>query len=751
MENLKTAGLILRTLKPVEYAKLIEDLQYNFTQILNAPGFRGRPGASVQGETGIGTRGTKWVFVELNRFSASYGTTSAEQISLSFINQIFVDDSTKFFESLYIPNDTSLIIGDILVLPSGQLIELIQTVVNSSPVIKFVDTSITFAQVTQLTESRVVEIFNNLYVDSGAQELIFRQYNALAKNVSDAQPALNQSMNQNSAIDIGVSESGPGYLMNNWKFISPTEQSIDTLTKMCLIAGSAKRYHELVQNTQQIHTNNYLPGVDDFGALVMLQNSYKNGLLFGNSESETIRQFGRLYRSESATVLTSSYSPLASEYSEMQLSDTSALIRSLNATLNVTSLDVLASVYTSPHYSYSGNVSKIGNKANASVEIYGPNGVSLQYVKNANFLSTDANGKIVSTYSIIHSLTGTLSTNQIISAPELLSRFTGISSTLTSHDSRITALEGGDNSKFFQKLSNPTGTVNFNSLTSHGNLYVSKSQAISNFIADVFTAPEDLHVNTFVSTGTGSEIRLMQEVTFSGSTILANFMKGVKYFRVGSKSGNGQWTFSNWSKTLTSNDTVKPGQGLVGSGSFTSNDITISHALKSQSAQSSNNTGNTVLQNVVIDEFGHIVSMQSSEVIVNAGSSLRAKKCTLSTWAKDRRHSLQHYIPEILNGTAEIMSAIPTLRCISPEHGYSVGDVVTAQVTGLQDAFNSSDYDYGMTVRWRTNHSYDGMSVYVGDIIYIREGLTVANTASNCVQPTVSKWVIDVTVYYQNK
>lgn len=614
MENLQNSGLILRTLQSTEWAQFVEDCQYNFTQILNLPGFRGRPGQSITGPAGQSTRGSKWIFVTYGQMQTAYGVTSVEQITLSFINAQFNDNPTIFQVAITIPGDTQLIVGDVLVLPTGQLIELLTIDDGITVVTQFVDTGITFAQVSQLTEQQVINIFNTLYTP-GSQGA-FRYFNAVAKNVDDASPALNNDLNQDSVIDIVVSGAGPGVAIADHKFVGAPESEIDTLTKMCLVAGSVKRYHQLIQATQQIHTNNYAPGVDDFNAFTVLQNSYKNGIIFGHADSESIRDFGRLYKSVNSTILTSSYSPVANEFSELQLSDIEAVIRSVKSTINVTTMDVLAATYNSRFFSYAGTIAKLGDYANSSLEIYSPQGVYLKNITNSHVLSTDATGKIVKTYSVITSLTGTLTNQQLVSALALQSAINAINAAITAHDIRITALENASNDRFFKKITWHNTATNLNTLTNHGNHLIVSGTTISNFLPGVTSAIQDLHVNSFVmNPDDSSTFRLLQEVTFAGDTEFISYMNGIKWFRIGTRATAASlWSWSPWSKTVTGADKVIGQDGLNSSGSFNTGNMTVKHNLKAAGLTDSTNSANTVIRNVRFDDYGHIIDYESHAV-----------------------------------------------------------------------------------------------------------------------------------------
>ena len=70
--------------------------------------------------------------------------------------------------------------------------------------------------------------------------------------------------------------------------------------------------------------------------------------------------------------------------------------------------------------------------------------------------------------------------------------------------------------------------------------------------------------------------------------------------------------------------TVNTGSGLTGSGSFTTNQfgaatITLSHADTSSQASSSN-TGNTFIQSITLDDYGHITGLSTGSVTIGNGT-----------------------------------------------------------------------------------------------------------------------------------
>lgn len=444
MKNLKSSGLELKTIQPIEYSKMVEDINTNFLAILNTPGFRGAPGLSVEGPIGLGERGSKWIFVAVSDF-ADYGVENENDVNLDFINQKFSQDPTDFTNHLNVPDNSSLIYGDMLVLPSGQVIML--TLGSSDDV--FVDTGVSFAQVSQLTVDEVVNIVRQLIGPTNESEGV-RFYNSIAKNASDLSPALNINMTNDSIIDIDVVGAGPGAEVPEHIFLAPSDVKVLDSTSLCLITGSPQKYHDLIQATQINHNNDYGPGVDDWAAHVILQNSYRNGILLGHKDSESFRNFSRIYNGASSLILTSSYSPNSNEYSHLELSDSnfdihSPLVNVFGTTLDIKSQNILSK--TINQFNNDLELGLLNNKVTIkSKDIF------LTGNKSLPILSTNSAGKIIKTYSIATVINASSTAFELVPASVLYNAINGIAEDIEELELRVEELENIDNSDFYSRL-----------------------------------------------------------------------------------------------------------------------------------------------------------------------------------------------------------------------------------------------------------------------------------------------------------
>lgn len=113
--------------------------------------------------------------------------------------------------------------------------------------------------------------------------------------------------------------------------------------------------------------------------------------------------------------------------------------------------------------------------------------------------------------------------------------------------------------------------------------------------------------------------------------LLSGSTSGTITFAVPANAGTNTITFQAATGTVAhladignGTITVNTGSGLSGSGSFTTNQsgattVTLSHADTSTQASSSN-TGNTFIQSVTLDDYGHITAMSTGSVTIGNGT-----------------------------------------------------------------------------------------------------------------------------------
>lgn len=614
MYNLTNSGLSLRTIKPKDLDQFAADLNHNFMSILNATGFKGMPGASIQGPAGIGIRGSKWFFVanRIAQFITTYGLTGGDQVTLAFLNTALSSNQVQLGTVVGLTTSESFVEGDSIVLLSGQVVQLAMVTVGATTTPTWIDTGITFQQTLGVTETRVIELINSMLGDPSDTDAIFRRYAAIAKNHSDASPGVNSSLNTDSVLDIPTTGSGPGTVYTDNYFIAAKEQAIGELTKMCLLAGSPQQYHNLVQQTQEALTNNYAPGVDDFAAGIFLQNSYNNGIIMGHRDSSTIKEFARWYKTTTEAVLTSHYSPNPLDYSEIRMAKSNLFLRGdLECRIQTAHFINLGDRMTTKFFSYNGNLATIADaSANHGLEIYAKAGIWLKNHLSKQILSTDATGKITSIYTVIDNLALATSNNQLVGALALQALATQVNT----NTSNITNNTNTLNKRAWLKRDWKSGTTDLNALTEHGNYNIVPGSTINNFIPNFTTSTVDMHVNVIIMNPVDeSQFVIMQEVTYAG-LVEGSFMNSNKWFRLGNRTETDAWVFSAWTVNVTGANKVKASNGLHATGSFNSDNMQINHNLKDAELQDSENAGNQVIQNLEFDDYGHVINYTTTDI-----------------------------------------------------------------------------------------------------------------------------------------
>lgn len=614
MYNLTNSGLALRTIKPKDLDQFSADLNHNFMSLLNAAGFKGMPGESIQGPAGIGIRGSKWFFVanRVAQFVSTYGLTGGDQVTLAFLNTAMAANQVQLGTVIGLTTSESFVEGDSIVLLSGQVVQLAMITVGATTTPTWIDTGITFEQTLGVTETRVIELINSMLGDPSDTDAIFRRYAAIAKNHSDASPGVNSSLNTDSVLDIPTTGAGPGTVYSDNYFIAAKEQAIGELTKMCLLAGSPQQYHNLVQQTQEALTNNYAPGVDDFAAGIFLQNSYNNGIIMGHRDSSTIKEFARWYKTATTAILTSHYSPNPADYSEIRMAKSNLFLRGdLECRIETAHFINLGDRMTTKFFSYNGNLATIADaSANHGLEIHAQAGIWLKHHLSKQILSTDATGKITSIYTVINNLALATSNNQLVGALAIQA----LANQVSTNTANITANTNTLNKRAWLKRDWKTGATDLNLLTEHGNYNIAPGSAISNFIPGFTSSTVDMHVNVIImNPADESQFVVMQEVTYAGLTE-GSFMNSNKWFRLGNRTGTGSWTWSPWTVNVTGANKVKAANGLHATGSFNSDNMQINHNNKVATLQDSTNTGNQAIQNLKFDAHGHIIEYTSKNI-----------------------------------------------------------------------------------------------------------------------------------------
>ena len=121
---------------------------------------------------------------------------------------------------------------------------------------------------------------------------------------------------------------------------------------------------------------------------------------------------------------------------------------------------------------------------------------------------------------------------------------------------------------------------------------------------------------------------------------------------------------------------------------------------------------------------------------------IKAKEIITSGWSKDRKFAIAHGIVTY----TKILNVSISLKCISAEGGYSIGDIVNVQERG-GDQDGSNDYDYGMSAKWTATGSAN-LNVFIGDRIYLPYGPSDPAVHNNVFNVNASKWDINLLILY---
>lgn len=650
MNNLHETGTVLRTLKPgLSYEKLLSDVNYNFVQILHSPGFKGIPGQSIKGPPGETVRGSKWIFIDEVLFKAIYPSIqSGEQITLAFINSEFSNNPTKFFTSIYIPNDSTLILGDTIVLPSGVILELV--VKNETT--KFVDTGITFSQISSITREEIIMLIEEYLIQTGENSSGLVFFNAEAKNSNDTQPSLNTNYTQGSVVDIDVTGSGPGYPLTNYKVIAPSELAVNETSKFLLLAGSAKAYHQLIQNTQTDFTNAYAPQVNTLPALVVMQNNFNNGIMFGNQEDSTFRNFGRLFKTSSGVYLTSSNSPNREEYSGMTLSDSEIILETNITSILSKNLNLIAENITGNTYQAYGPLVKLGGNALLDTDfpiayqktntsrliLAATKSIVLRNASlfNASILSTDNTGAIQNINKIVNAINPSI--YEVPTSKAVNDALAAIRALISSSGGNV---NDELNQYFGSRTDIKTTSINLNTLAEFGSYNIDFATTISNgpdiikntnlpsISAPSNVATKNIFLNVFrikLSDVGGLNYAICQEmyypVPYNYSSVNINEQRYVKFHRIGKVTASNSTgtiiastSWGAWNRSLDALDTFKSKNTAIEvTGSFLHNNLSIEHKEKASTLGNQANTGKKVLQSIEFDDFGHVTKVVSTDL-----------------------------------------------------------------------------------------------------------------------------------------
>lgn len=322
----------IETLKKIDFVNLNQfliDLNANFAIVQNSPLYKGIPGNTVTGNTGNqGIRGNQFLFVDFDKFKLLF----PELIKNSDIDINFINTKISLFSSrnLILNNFgiTEFVNNDIIVLTNSLMLSY------NDGIHLFIDTKLAFNQELNLIQSieTKIENFVQYYVSQNPTILnltnIFQKFSTYAKNCADTDnlPISNiQTISSIYAPYIENLTNTNGVLLNNHKYFGFTDNDFPETNDSTFVFGSIKKYTKMLMNTIDLNSaqplsSDYAPGVDNIPAVVVLQDTPNNGLLFGLKTDLNLRKFGSIYKDSNDNVIIRTNSGiLPSEYSELIL------------------------------------------------------------------------------------------------------------------------------------------------------------------------------------------------------------------------------------------------------------------------------------------------------------------------------------------------------------------------------------------------------------------------------------------------
>lgn len=611
MNNLVDSGLNLRTIEVRNLHQIVSDLNYNFTQMLHLPGFKGQTGATGASTTGAtGQRGNMWIFADSTRFISQYTTiTNAGQVTLSFINSQVTTNLATLLTVLQVPN---LIHNDIIVLPSRDVIQF------NSATNTFIDTGIRFADGLSLTEAQVIAIVNNI-LNGLTNNDVYTTYKGVVKNYADNGAGMNVEENYNSILDIPVAGAGSGVISTEFLFTSLKEAVINDNHQNMLITGSPNKYHELAQNTMTNKTVDYMAGVDDFGALAVMQNSYSNGILLGHRNAADFSTWGRIYRTEQKLRFLSDYHPILDTVGRLDLAkDGTELYSPKDLKLLIKSGNLSLTDYNNnKHWLYANSGTlDLGHADLDKVQVFTKNYMKLfsSIGANTDLLGLYNNEVKASNYQpksdVIVDDATKLVTHNLFYAFQI-----NVQSQIDAIIIRLNALEA---QKVYKQQTYHTGDVNANTLTQFGLHIIKRSNTASytnfanTYLQSGFSEEAWVKVNTFIEgTGATTKYFVEQEVVQKNAgvdTTLTSKRRGI------SLDNGSSYTWSEWTYVLDSdNFKFKSGTKMqLSSDTFGDGlEITFNHKAHTTAQVATSNTttdDHKVLIGINLDSTGHPTS-----------------------------------------------------------------------------------------------------------------------------------------------
>lgn len=326
----------IETLRKITFEnidQMLQDLNRNFAIIQNSPLFKGIPGKPGDpGDQGLrGIRGSNFIFIKFDNFVKIFPgeTPMGSSINLDYLNSklLSFEEKQKLLNALEV---NELVDNDVIVLTNSEMLSY--DGINNL----FEETGIAFNQENNFVSSieEKIEEYVKYYVENNpvitSLHNVFEDWETIAKNYSSTNNTFITKSNSKISVYFPTinGDDGIGLLIENHKHFGFTEDLFPVENNGTTVIGSMRWYYKLLSQTISTSisnplTSDYVPTSSNIPSLVVLQDTYKNGIWIGykgSGDQATTKRFASIFKNENNEfVLKSDSGNIESEFSALKL------------------------------------------------------------------------------------------------------------------------------------------------------------------------------------------------------------------------------------------------------------------------------------------------------------------------------------------------------------------------------------------------------------------------------------------------